>query len=38
MFIYLRADLLKIREIILTPPDEKNNKIENLKLSLYIFN
>jgi len=31
MFIPLREGLREIREIILTPMDEKNNKIKDLK-------
>jgi hypothetical protein len=31
MFVPLRKDLQKIREIIITPLDEKNNEIKNLK-------
>jgi len=37
MFIPLRAGLREIREIIVTPTDEKNNKIKNLKcVTVYI--
>jgi uncharacterized GH25 family protein len=31
MFIPVRAGLWKIREIFLTPMDEKNNEIKDLK-------
>ena len=37
MFIPVRAGLRKIREIILTPMDEKNNEIKYLKdVTLYL--
>ena len=31
MFILLKEGLREIREIILTPTDEKNNKIKSIK-------
>ena len=36
MFIPLRKDLREIREIILTPLDEKNNEIKELKDVVYL--
>jgi len=38
MFIPLREGLREIREVILTPLNENNEEIKNLKILLYIFN